>query len=144
MAAVVFFFNFRVDNVPEDNRVVLPPLLHGAVVINMCFLCRNVAGRPYRVEDFRASVDQGGVLADMVCLGTYHINHSWTVTLKTIEANRKLLAAKELLVKENKCFVLDQSKAEVRLKIHWVAHHITNDSASNAVVGYGIGRGDGP
>lgn len=33
--------------------------------------------------------------------------------------------------------ILDPCKSEVRLKIHWIAQHVTNDSASKALEGYG-------
>lgn len=65
------------------------------------------------------------------------MNHLWIVTLKIIEAKQKLLVAKEMLVKGKKCFIFDLCKAEVRAKVHCVAHRVPNDTINNAFEGLG-------
>lgn len=65
------------------------------------------------------------------------MNHLWLVTFKTTDAKRKLLAAKELDVKGGKCYILDPNLAEVRMNIHWIAHHVFDDIVRRALEGYG-------
>lgn len=131
------FLFLDAESVAPDYRIVLPPLPRGVSVINTCFLHCDVSGRPYRVEDFRAALETVGVLADTLCLGSYQMNHLWIVTMKTAETKRKLLAARELLVKGKKCYVLDPNQAAVRLKVHWVSHHVPDDSLRKALEGFG-------
>lgn len=124
------FFNFNFENVPEDYRVVFPPLSRRGELINTCFSHSDVGGRPYRAENFGASLDEVGVLADTVYLGAYQMNHLWIVTLKTTETKRKPLAANEVLVKGKDGLFLTRARQWCALKsIGWPTKSPTTPSA---------------
>lgn len=114
-----FFLSFCVDKVSTDYHVVLQHLPWGVVAFNTCFLHCNVGGRPYGVQGFQPELESLVVLKDTRTLRSYQM-----ITCKCFKTKRKVLAAKELVVKGKPCFVLDPSKDEVHLKIHWVAHHL--------------------
>ncbi|KAM7308961.1 indolethylamine N-methyltransferase-like [Ixodes scapularis] len=50
---------------------------------------------------------------------------------------RKLLDARELEVKGKKCLVVDPNDGEVRLKLHWLPFHVSDDSVRRALEQYG-------
>ncbi|KAM7298710.1 venom metalloproteinase antarease-like TtrivMP_A [Ixodes scapularis] len=86
-------------------------------------------GRPYRVEDFRDALTRAGLLADVVSLGSYQMNHVWLTTFKSNESKKKLVDAQELVVKDRRCIVIDPNGQNVRLKVHWLPHHVSDDEA---------------
>ncbi|CAN7976686.1 unnamed protein product [Ixodes persulcatus] len=131
------FLYFDVEDVPTDYRVVLPPLPRGIVVLNSVFFHCDVTARPYRIEDFRDSLSTAGVLEDIVSFGSFQMNHLWIMTLKTTEAKRRLLALKRFCIKDKACFLLDPNKAEVRLKVHWFPHHVSDETVRRALEGFG-------
>ncbi|KAM7311428.1 neprilysin-like [Ixodes scapularis] len=53
-----------------------------------------------------------GVLGDIAALGAYQMNHVWMATLRTAEAKRRLVDAKELQVKGLWCLVVYPSITE--------------------------------
>lgn len=96
-----------------------------------------MSDRPHRIGDFRAPLEGAGVLGDTLCLGSYQMNHLCLITLRATEAKRKLLAARELLVKEIKCYILDPNQAEFGLKVHCISHHVPDDTVRKALRGFG-------
>lgn len=120
-----------------DYSVHLPPLPTGRTVLNSVFLHADVKGRPYRVEDFRDALSHVGLLADVVSLGSYQMNHVWLVTFKSNESKKKLVETRELLVKDRRCLVFDPNGQNVRLKIHWVPHHVSDEEVRTALSQYG-------
>ncbi|CAN7988412.1 unnamed protein product, partial [Ixodes hexagonus] len=73
-------------------------------------------------EDFRQELKRCAVLADIVSLGGFQMNHIWIATLRTPEAKQRLVDCKELKVKQLRCLVIDPSSTEVRLRLHWVPY----------------------
>lgn len=65
------------------------------------------------------------------------MNHVWLFTFQSPEASRKLLDARELEVKGKKCLVVDPNDGEVRLKLHWLPFHVSDDSVRRALEQYG-------
>ncbi|XP_077541994.1 uncharacterized protein LOC144154751 [Haemaphysalis longicornis] len=65
------------------------------------------------------------------------MNHLWAVTFKDAEGPKKLLALKEVTVKNRRCIVIDPQNQEVRLKLHWVLHNVPDDEVRNALEPYG-------
>ncbi|CAN8014902.1 unnamed protein product [Ixodes persulcatus] len=131
------FLYFDVEDVPTDYRVVWPPLPRGIVVLNSLFFHCDVTARPYRIEDFRDSLRTAGVLEDIVSFGSFQMNHLWIMTIKTTEAKRRLLALKRLCIKDDSCFLLDPNKAEVRVKVHWLPHPVSDETVRRALEGFG-------
>ncbi|XP_037505382.1 uncharacterized protein LOC119381681 [Rhipicephalus sanguineus] len=121
----------------QEYEVILPPLPTGRIVLNTVFLHADVRGRPYRVEDIRDALEYLGMLPDVEALGAYQMNHVWAVTLKNNEAKKKLLSASQVSVKERRCLVMDPNNQDIRLKLHWVLHHVDDEDVRTAFAPYG-------
>lgn len=78
-----------------------------------------------------------GLLTEVVSLGSYQINHVWLTTFRNNESKKKLVEARELLVKERRCLVFDPNGQSVRLKIHWLPHHVPDDEVRITLALYG-------
>lgn len=115
----------------------MPTLPTGRIVLNTLFLHADVKGRPYRVEDFRDALAQHGVLPEVISLGAYQINHVWAVTFMNADANRKMLAASEMVVKGRPCVVIDPQNQEVKLKLHWLLYGVADEDIRAASSPYG-------
>ncbi|KAM7306224.1 polycomb group protein Psc-like [Ixodes scapularis] len=74
---------------------------------------------------------------EVVALGAYQINHVWAVTLNSPEATKRLLAVNELKVKGRRCLIIDQENQQLKLKLHWVLHGVTDDDIRMALDAYG-------
>lgn len=120
-----------------DYRVLVPSLPTGVVTLNFVVLHRDVTGRPDQVLDFQAPLKSVGVLNDIECMGSFQMNHVWILTMKSLSAKMKVLGAKEFVVKGKRCLVLDLNRAKIRLKVHWVPFHATNDTIKSALEALG-------
>lgn len=132
--------NSRVSTVlssDADYRVVLPQLPTGALVLNSVFLHCDMNGTTYRIEDFRSPLDEAGVLKEVKAIGAFQMNHVWFVTLKSAAVKQKLMAIKELQVKNRRCIVFDPNKVETRLKLHWVSFYVADAHIREALEPYG-------
>lgn len=121
----------------EGYRVMLPSLPTGRTVFNTVFLHGDVDARPYRVEDFRDALGHLALLPDVIALGAYQMNHVWAVTFRNAEAVKKILAITDMKVKSRRCLVIDPTNQDVRLKIHWVLHGVTEEEVRVALAPYG-------
>ncbi|CAN8026751.1 unnamed protein product [Ixodes persulcatus] len=121
----------------DSYRVVLPSLPTGTEVLNYVFAHCDTSGRPYKIDDFRTQMERHGVLQDLIGAGQYQMNHVWLFTFNSLTAKRKLLAAKELVVKEKRCLLIDPDECEVRLRLHWTPIHISDDAVRRALEPYG-------
>ncbi|KAG0411608.1 hypothetical protein HPB47_011280 [Ixodes persulcatus] len=83
---------------------------------------------PYRIEDFKQELERLNILKEVASIGAYQMNHVWIVTLRSSAATYRLVSAKELTVKGRRRLVIDPSNAEIRLKIHWISFHVSNDA----------------
>lgn len=97
----------------------------------------DIAGRPYRIEDFRRPIEELGVIKEVTGIGAYQMSHLWLVKLRTEAAKQKLLEAGRLLVRARTCLVIDPTRQETRVKLHWVAFDVTNDVIRKAFSEYG-------
>uniref|UniRef100_A0A6B0V9Z5 CCHC-type domain-containing protein n=1 Tax=Ixodes ricinus TaxID=34613 RepID=A0A6B0V9Z5_IXORI len=122
-----------VSSADSENRIVLPPLPSGAIVRNSVLLHGDVSARPYKIGDFRAEMERLGVIGHIEALGAYQMNHLWMVTFKTEEAKLRLVTAKELEVKGKRCIVVDPENADVRMKLHWLPFHVSDETVRKAL-----------
>lgn len=129
--------NRTMENISQEYQVLLPTLPTGRTVSNTLFFHADMKARPYRVEDFRDMLIRFGALPDVAALGAFQMNHVWAVTFKNAEALKKMLAAKEVTVKERRCIIVDPSNQDIRLKLHWVLHNVTDDDVRLALAPYG-------
>lgn len=72
-----------------------------------------------------------------MALGAYQINHVWAVTLSSAEATKRLLAFKELKVKGRRCLILDPENQQVKLRLHWMLHGVTDEDIRTALAAFG-------
>nr|XP_037291102.1 uncharacterized protein LOC119186796 [Rhipicephalus microplus] len=121
----------------DDYQVILPNLPSGRIAANTVFMHGDPRARPYRVEDYRDTLAKLGALDDVLALGAYQMNHVWAVTLTSAEAARKLLSAVDVKVKDRPCLLIDPNNREVRLKLHWLLHGVTDEDVRVALTPYG-------
>ncbi|KAM7294416.1 uncharacterized protein ISCGN_023922 [Ixodes scapularis] len=89
------------------------------------------------LKNFRQELKRCAVLSEIVALGAFQMSHVWLATLRTPEAKKRLIDCKELKVKDLRCVVIDPSSTEVRLRLHWVPYHVTDDAVSKFLEPYG-------
>ncbi|KAM7300105.1 hypothetical protein ISCGN_020669 [Ixodes scapularis] len=65
------------------------------------------------------------------------MNRLWMVTFKTEEAKLRLVTAKELEVKGKRCIVVDPENADVRMKLHWLSFHASDETVRRAIEPFG-------
>lgn len=104
---------------------------------NSVLLHGDVSARPYKIGDFRAEMERLGVIGHIEALGAYQMNHLWMVTFKTEEAKLRLVTAKELEVKGKRCIVVDPENADVRMKLHWLPFHASDETVRRALEPFG-------
>ncbi|KAM7313855.1 uncharacterized protein ISCGN_003642 [Ixodes scapularis] len=121
----------------SEYRFLLPQLSSGDSMTKAVVLLCDMAGRPYRIEDFRQPLDELGVLREVAGIGAYQMSHVWLLDLRTDAAKLKLANAGRLAVKGRTCIVVDPSRQEVRIKLHWVAFDVSNDTIRKAFSEYG-------
>ncbi|XP_054922803.2 uncharacterized protein [Dermacentor andersoni] len=129
--------NRNVDEDSQDYQVMLPQLPKGRIVFNTVFLHGDIRARPYRVEDYRDALASLKVLPEVVALGAFQTNHVWAVTMKSSEAVNKLLTAATITVKGRRCLVVDPNNQDLRLKMHWVLHNVSDEDVREALAPYG-------
>ncbi|XP_072143791.1 uncharacterized protein [Dermacentor andersoni] len=122
---------------PPGYRYVLPTLPSGETMKECLFLHCDVAGRPYRLEDFRDPLQELGVLKDVTGIGPFQMTHVWLIKLRTPEVKEVLVRAGGLEVKGRFCAVIDPVQQDITLKVHWVPFHVTGEALKKAFDHYG-------
>lgn len=100
-------------------RVILSPLPSGDAMNHAVVLHCGIAGRLYRIKDFRKPLADDGMLRDVAVLGAYQMSHVWRLNLRTAAAKQKLLEAARLFVRGRPCLVMKPARQELRVKFHW-------------------------
>ncbi|XP_070389095.1 uncharacterized protein [Dermacentor albipictus] len=122
---------------PPGYRYLLPTLPSGETMKECLFLHCDVAGRPYRLEDFRDPLQELGVLKDVTGIGPFQMTHVWLIKLRTPEVKEVLVRAGGLEVKGRFCAVIDPVQQDITLKVHWVPFHVTGEALKKAFDHYG-------
>ncbi|XP_077519927.1 uncharacterized protein LOC144129701 [Amblyomma americanum] len=94
------------------------------------------AGR-FAASDYRDTLVNLGALPDVLAVGAYQMNHVWAVTVTTADAAQKLLLAVDVKVKDRPCLLIDPNNRELRLKLHWLLHGVTDEDVRVALSPYG-------
>ncbi|XP_077516535.1 uncharacterized protein LOC144126338 [Amblyomma americanum] len=118
----------------KDCRIDLPPLPTGEGLKTMVVLHCDTAGRPCRIEDFRQPMKEAGVIEQVGGIGAQQMSHAWVVSFRSEEAK---LDTGHITVKEKTCVVFDPERHEVRLKVHWCAFNVSNETLWRAFADYG-------
>ncbi|KAH6929717.1 hypothetical protein HPB50_020666 [Hyalomma asiaticum] len=127
----------RYSIAPPGYQYVLPTLPSGETMKECLFLHCDVAGRPYRLEDFRDPLQELGVLKDVTGIGPFQMTHVWLIKLRTREIKEVLLNAGGIEVKGRFCAVIDPVQQDITLKVHWVPFHVTGEALKKAFDHYG-------
>lgn len=72
-------------------------------------------------------------MADIDAFGGYQMNHVWMLSLETAECKRRVVEAAELSIKGKRCVIIDPDNADVRVKLHWIPFHVTDDVVRKAL-----------
>ncbi|XP_064467809.1 uncharacterized protein LOC135378652 [Ornithodoros turicata] len=109
----------------------------GNVSLNTIFLHADPSARPYRADDFAEGVFSVILKEDVAQFGAYLYNHVWALTLHSRLPKEKLVAKKEISVKNKKCIILDPIQNEIYMSVHWLPMHVSDNGVSNALTAYG-------
>ncbi|KAK8774237.1 hypothetical protein V5799_011230 [Amblyomma americanum] len=101
------------------------------------FLHCDIAGRPYRIQDFCEPLETAGVLPFVAGIGPFEMSHVWMLKLKTAEAKERLLTEGALEVKKRYCAVIEPNKRELAFRVYWVPFYGSNESAQKAFEDFG-------
>ncbi|XP_037576921.1 uncharacterized protein LOC119459168 [Dermacentor silvarum] len=121
----------------EDYKVILPQLPTGNMSLNTVFLHCDVSARPYRINDFEEECERLQIVKDVVSIGAYQMNHVWALTTHSMAAKEVLVEARELRIKGKRCLVIDPNDSQVRVKLHWLPYHISDDAIRKALEPFG-------
>ncbi|XP_037515357.1 uncharacterized protein LOC119391778 [Rhipicephalus sanguineus] len=121
----------------NDYRVVLPRLPTGKLVVDSVFLHADLAGRPYRVQDFRDALRNIIDLKEISSIGQFQMSHVWMVTCKSTISKTKLVTRGEFLVKSRRCLVVDPEPTEVNMKLLWLPEHLEDTYIRDALHVFG-------
>ncbi|KAG0410045.1 hypothetical protein HPB47_012840 [Ixodes persulcatus] len=133
----VFGRGFSAYDVPQDYKVLLPPLTSGTASLNSVFLHCDVSERPYRLGNFRNEIARLAVLKDIAAFGAFRMNHVWMLTLHSSAAKQKLVKERQLQIKGKLCLVIDPDTSDVSLKLHWVPFYVPDEFVRRALEPYG-------
>ncbi|XP_077531341.1 uncharacterized protein LOC144143469 [Haemaphysalis longicornis] len=121
----------------KEYQVSLPALPTGRIVLNTVFLHGDMRARPYRVEDFRETLARLELLPEVLALGAFQMSHVWAVTFKSEHGVKKILEASDVRVKGHRCIAIDPANQDLRLKMHWLLHNVTEEDIRVALAPYG-------
>lgn len=122
---------------PEDYKVILPPLPSGEGMKLAVVLHCDISRRPYRIQDFRKPLEDAGVIKDLTGIGAYQMSHVWLLKFRTDAAKLKLLELGRLFVGGSPCLVMEPTRQELRVKLHWVSFDVTNEAIRKTFAAYG-------
>lgn len=119
---------------------MLPPQPSGTFAHISTFLHCDFRARPHQVLDTKGALEAIDMLTGLEALCSYQMNHVWIVTLKSLEAKKRLLSYKELQLKGKRCLILNPNKSKVRLILHWVPFHLPNAVVRATLQPHGNGQ----
>ncbi|KAH8042608.1 hypothetical protein HPB51_024829 [Rhipicephalus microplus] len=123
----------RFPSAPSDYRFLLPTLPSGDSMEECVFLHRDLEKKPYRLEDFRAPLEEVGVINAITSIGAFQMNHIWLVEMRSKDHKDALLKTGGLQVKGGFCAMIDPIQHDVTVKIHWIDFAVSNESIRQAL-----------
>ncbi|KAH8027378.1 hypothetical protein HPB51_004936 [Rhipicephalus microplus] len=122
--------------VPKEYRINLPSLPSGEAMRRAVALHCDVSDRPYLIDDFRKPLEDLGVIQQVSGIGAYHMSQVWLLNM-TEQAKKALRDAGVLKVKDRVCLVMDPTRQDIKMKLHWLAFDVTKDAIRRALYEYG-------
>lgn len=108
-----------------EYRFFVPSLPAPLDALNTVYLHCDPEGRPYRFRDFKKEFERLEIMENLRSCGSLLRNHFWEVSFKKTEDRLRLLEARELVVKNRRCFVIDPYGKYIHVVLHWVPHDVT-------------------
>ncbi|KAH8036213.1 hypothetical protein HPB51_020097 [Rhipicephalus microplus] len=127
----------RFPSAPSDYRFLLPTLPSGDSMEECVFLHGDLEKRPYRLEDFRAPLEEVGLIKAIIGIGAFQMNHIWLAKMRSKDDKEALLKTGGLRVKGGFCAIIDPIQHDVTVKIHWVDFAVSNESVRQALGEFG-------
>lgn len=127
----------RFPSAPSDYRFLLPTLPSGDSMEECVFLHGDLEKRPYRLEDFRAPLEEVGLIKAITGIGAFQMNHIWLAKMRSKDDKEALLKTGGLRVKGGFCAIIDPIQHDVTVKIHWVDFAVSNESIRQALGEFG-------
>ncbi|KAH8038785.1 hypothetical protein HPB51_003269 [Rhipicephalus microplus] len=127
----------RFPSAPSDYRFLLPTLPSGESMEECVFLHGDLEKRPYRLEDFRAPLEEVGLIKAIIGIGAFQMNHIWLAKMRSKDDKEALLKTGGLRVKGGFCAIIDPIQHDVTVKIHWVDFAVSNESVRQALGEFG-------
>ncbi|XP_075740523.1 uncharacterized protein LOC119164683 [Rhipicephalus microplus] len=121
----------------NDYRVVLPRLPTGKLVVDSVFLHADLAGRPYRVQDFRDDLRDIIDLKEISSIDKFQMSHVWMVTCKSTLTKTKLVTRGEFFVKSRRCLAINPEPTEMKLKLMWLPECLEDAYVCEALQAFG-------
>ncbi|XP_049515408.1 uncharacterized protein LOC125944606 [Dermacentor silvarum] len=121
----------------NDYRIVLPRLPTGKLVVDSVFLHADLAGRPYRAQDFRDALRNVIDLKEISSIGQFQMSHVWMVTCKSPMAKSNLVTCGDLSVKGRRCIIMDPEPTEVKMKLLWLPERLEDAYIRDSLQAYG-------
>ncbi|KAH6939991.1 hypothetical protein HPB50_023871 [Hyalomma asiaticum] len=107
----------------SEYQFILPELPKGKLVNNAVFLHGDVIARPCKIERFSGYADADGPAAR--CM-----------TFNDAAPTKRLLALKELKVKGRRCAVVDPQDQQVKLRLRWLLHGVSDEDVRAACAAF--------
>ncbi|KAH8036430.1 hypothetical protein HPB51_000470 [Rhipicephalus microplus] len=127
----------RFPSAPSDYRFLLPTLPSGDSMEECVFLHGDLEKRPYRLEDFRAPLEEVGLIKAIIGIGAFQINHIWLAKMRSKDDKEALLKTGGLRVNGGFCAIIDPIQHDVTVKLHWVDFAVSNESVRQALGEFG-------
>ncbi|KAH7964368.1 hypothetical protein HPB51_027390 [Rhipicephalus microplus] len=108
----------RFPSAPSDYRYLLPALPSGDSMEECVLLHGDLEKRPYRLEDFRAPLEEVGLIKAITGIGAFQMNHIWLAKMRSKNDKESLLKTGGLRVKVGFCAIIDPIQRDVTVKIH--------------------------
>ncbi|KAH7985660.1 hypothetical protein HPB51_026781 [Rhipicephalus microplus] len=127
----------RFPSAPSDYRFLLPTLPTDDSMEECVFLHGDLEKRPYWLEDFRAPLEEVGLIKAIIGIGAFQMNHIWLAKMRSKDDKEALLKTGGLRVKGDFCAIIDPIQHDVTMKIHWVDFAVSNESIRQALGEFG-------
>ncbi|KAH8036652.1 hypothetical protein HPB51_003438 [Rhipicephalus microplus] len=101
------------------------------------FLHGDLEKRPYRLKDFRAPLEEVGLIKAITGIGAFQMNYIWLVKTRSKDDKDALLKTGGLRVKGGFCAIIDPIQHDVTVKIHWIDFAVSNESIRQALGEFG-------
>ncbi|KAH7986332.1 hypothetical protein HPB51_026685 [Rhipicephalus microplus] len=123
----------RFPSAPSDYRFLLPTLPSGDSMEECVFLHGDLKKGPYRLENFRAPLEEVGLIKAITGIGAFQMSHIWLMKMRSKDDKDELLQTGGLRVKGGFCAIIDPIQHDVTVKIHWVDFAVSNESIRQAL-----------